>query len=118
MFAALASLVSRQEDVGTVTSPATMLLLAPYFLAVTVQPGEQPSTAVELLSMVPLLSPMLMPMRIAVGVDTVSVIVSFAISVVALGALIWAAGRIYGESVLRTGARVPVKDALRSIVRA
>jgi len=107
--------VSRQEEVGSATSPLMILIVVPYVLGVSVLPGNPGSPLIEWLSMVPLCAPLLMPMRIAIGaVPAWQVLVAFGLTVGLLVALVWLAGRMYGNAVLNTGARVPLRDALRS----
>lgn len=114
VFAALAALVSRQEEVASVTAPATTMLVIPYLLAVTmIRPGEDIPEWVDWVSMAPLFSPIMMPMRAAVGAPQWQLWTALALSLVALGVLVWLAGRMYASSVLHTGARIRMRDALR-----
>jgi len=56
-----------------------------------------------------------MPMRIALGtVETWEILASLALSLALIPVLVWGAGRIYSNAVLRTGARVRLRDALRA----
>lgn len=115
LFAALGALVSRQEDVGSATSPITMLLVIPYVLGISILPASPDSGLLSALSMVPLCSPTLMPMRIAVGSAAPwQNGVALGVSVAVLAALVWLSGRIYRNAVLRTGAKVRLVDALRA----
>jgi ABC-2 type transport system permease protein len=87
----------------------------PYILGVSILPGNPASPLIEVLSMIPLCAPLLMPMRIAIGaVPAWQVVVSFGLTVGFLVALVWLAGRMYGNAVLNPGARVPLRAALRS----
>jgi ABC-2 type transport system permease protein len=114
MFAAIGALVSRQEEVGSATSPLMILIIVPYLLGVSVLPGNPGSPLIEWLSMVPLCAPLLMPMRIAIGaVPAWQVVVALGLTIGFLVALVWLAGRMYGNAVLNTGARVPLRAALR-----
>ncbi len=113
-LAALASLVSRQEDVASVTAPVMMLMIIPYVIAISIAPWDPDNTIVAVLSYLPFAAPLVMPIRIALGaVETWQVLVSLALSVVLIPGLVWLAARIYSNAVMRTGARVRVKDALR-----
>lgn len=112
-LAALASLVSRQEDVASVTAPVMMLMIIPYVIAISIAPWDPNNTIVAILSYVPFASPLVMPIRIAVGVvETWQVLVSLALSLVLIPGLVWIAARIYSNAVMRTGARVRFRDAL------
>ena len=111
LFAAAASLVSRQEDVGAVTSPVTYLVMIPYFAVIFF--NDNP-TVMAVMSYIPFSAPVGMPLRLFLGtaewweplVSLVVLIASTAV-VVALGS------RIYSNSLLRTGSRVKLREALK-----
>ncbi|WP_315093617.1 ABC transporter permease [uncultured Cellulomonas sp.] len=110
---ALAALVSRQEDVGSVTAPVLTLMMIPYLVGVTIGPWDPTNPLFVGLSYVPFCSPMLMPMRIALGeVAAWEVALSLALSLALVPVLVWLAGRVYSNAVLRSGGRVKLKDAL------
>ncbi len=111
MYAALSSTVSRPEDVASVTSPLTYLLTIPYIGPMI---GFQNESLMAWLSYLPFSSPVAMPLRILQGnaawwepIAATGVMIMFVIVV------IWLAGRIYRNSVLRTGTRVKLAEALR-----
>jgi ABC-2 type transport system permease protein len=115
VFAGLGALVSRQEDVGSVVAPALMFLIAGYVLGVSVLPSDPGSHLMEVLSVIPVFAPTVMPMRLAMGgVPPWEAILSIALVATLIPALIWLAARIYGNAVLRTGARVSLRQALRA----
>lgn len=114
LLGALASLVSRQEDVGNVIAPVTMMLMVPYLLAVTIAPWQPDNTLVVVVSLIPFFSPILMPVRIALGAAEVwEIALTVGLSVVLIVVLTWLAGKIYSRAVMRTGARVSIKEVLR-----
>jgi ABC-2 type transport system permease protein len=115
VFAALAALVSRQEDVGGVTAPAIMAIVLPYVLGISILPSDPTNELIATLSLIPLFSPMLMPMRMAFGVAPLwQVVLSIGLSIILIGLLVWLAGRIYRNAVLRMGSRVRFREAFRS----
>ncbi|MEU0535765.1 ABC transporter permease [Amycolatopsis tolypomycina] len=115
VFAALGALVSRQEDVGGVTTPALMFVIAGYVIGISVLPSDPGNTFVEVLSVIPVFSPTLMPMRLAMGgVPVWEAVVSVGLVVLLIPGLIWFAARIYRNAVMRTGAKVKLRDALRA----
>ncbi|MGV1004781.1 MAG: ABC transporter permease [Candidatus Nanopelagicales bacterium] len=117
-IAALAALVSRQEEVGSVTAPVMMLLIIPYIIGVSVGPWQPDSTLIVWLSIIPISSSMVMPIRIAMGVATGwQIALAVGLSLALLPVLVWAAGRVYSAAVLRTGAKVPFREALRALAR-
>ena len=114
VFAAAGALVSRQEDVAGVSMPIMMPLIAAWVLGVSILPAEPDSTLLAVLSVIPVLSPVLMPMRIAMGTAAGWEIgLSVALTIVLLVAMARLSGMIYRNSVLRTGARVRLSEALR-----
>lgn len=115
LFAAAGALVSRQEDAGGVTGPLLILIILPFVLGVTVLPTNPDSTLITVLSFIPLFSPMLMSMRLAIhAAPAWQGGVALALTVLTVLGLIWLTGRIYGNAVLRVGARVKLTDALRA----
>jgi ABC-2 type transport system permease protein len=71
------------------------------------------------LSLVPITAPMTMPVRIAAGDPGVAQIAaSVAVTVVSNYALVVIAGRVSARNVLRTGAHVSWKSALRAAGQA
>ncbi len=115
VFAALGALVSRQEDVGGATMPALMFVIAGYVIGISVLPSDPGNTFVEVLSVIPVFSPTLMPMRLAMGgVPVWEAVVSVGLVVLMIPGLIWLAARIYRNAVMRTGAKVKLRDALRA----
>ena len=115
VFAALGALVSRQEDVNGAITPALMFVIAGYIVGVSVLPSNPGSGFVEVLSIIPVFAPTLMPMRLAMGgVPGWEAALSVALVVALIPALIWFAGRIYNNAVMRTGAKVKLRDALKA----
>ncbi|SDN38944.1 ABC transporter permease [Allokutzneria albata] len=115
MFAMAGSLVSRQEDINSVVQPLMFSAIIPFVLTFITIPRDPESKLLEVLSFIPPFSPIVMPARAALGVAPAwQVIVSVVLAVAALAGLIWLAGRVFGNAVLRTGSRVKLRDALRS----
>ena len=115
VFAALGALVSRQEDVAGVTTPALMVVVVPYILGISILPSDPENHLMAILSYIPFFAPTLMPMRIALGVaQPWEIALSVGLMLVLIVTLVWLAGRIYSNAVLRMGSRVQLRDALRS----
>jgi ABC-2 type transport system permease protein len=113
LFAGLGALVSRQEDVGGVTAVPTMAIILPYVLAVSILPSDPENELMALLSLIPFFSPMIMPMRIALDVAPAwQVFLSVGLTCLLIAALVWFAGRVYRNAVLRMGSRVRLTEAL------
>jgi ABC-2 type transport system permease protein len=112
LFAAAAVLVSRQEDVGSVTTPVMMLVMIPYFLIIVAYDNP---TILGIMSYVPFSAPIGMPMRIFLGTaEWWEPILSLVILVASTAVIILIGARIYENGLLRMGGRVKLKDALSS----
>jgi ABC-2 type transport system permease protein len=110
LYAATASLVSRQEDVGSATSPVMILVMLPYILVITFNNNP---VVLAIMSYVPFSAPVGMPMRVFLGeaawwepLLSLVVLLATTAAVIAIGA------RIYSNALLRTGARVKLSEAL------
>ena len=114
MLGALSSLVSRQEDVGSIISPVILLLMVPYIIGVTIAPWDPDSPIVLWLSMFPLFSPLLMLIRIAIdSAPAWQLALSVGLSVATIAFLVVLAGKIYSRAVMRTGARLSLREVLK-----
>lgn len=111
IYAALSALVSRQEDIGSVTSPVMILVMAPYMAIIIF--NDNPF-AQAIMSYIPFSAPVAMPVRLYLGTaEWWEPIASLGIILVAIAAVLGLAARIYEGSILRTGARVKISDALK-----
>ena len=113
LAAAFGSLVSRQEELNSVLTPMTMLMmltyLTAYFAAV-----EPTGTVARVLSLVPPFSSMVMPVRTAAtDVPLGEILIAGVLMVVAVAAVLLGAARVYQRAVLRTGARVKLSEVVR-----
>jgi ABC-2 type transport system permease protein len=111
VFAAAAARVSRQEDVQNVTTPITMVLAASFFAGIYAS-NAPTSTATAVLSIVPPFSALVSPPRVAAGAAPLwQQALSVTLMLLAIVALVRVAARLYEGAVLRTGARVSLRDA-------
>ncbi|WP_061015597.1 ABC transporter permease [Microbacterium sp. CCH5-D1] len=111
MFAAAASMVSRQEDIGSTTTPITMLIMAPYILVIVF--NDNP-LVLTIMSYVPFSAPVGMPMRLFVGeAQWWEPLLSLVILLASCVAAIVIGAKIYENSLLRMGSRVKLREALR-----
>ena len=110
LFAAAAAMVSRMEDIGSTTTPLTMLVMAPYFLVIFFNDNPLVMT---IMSYVPFSAPVGMPVRIFLGdAQWWEPLLSLGIMLVTCTAAIWVGAKIYQNSLLRMGARVKLSEAL------
>ncbi len=111
LFAATASMVSRQEDIGSTTTPVTMLVMLPYFLVIFF--NDNP-TVLAIMSYVPFSAPVAMPVRLFLGTaEWWEPLLSLGILAATTLVVIWLGSRIYQNSLLKMGARVKWGEALK-----
>ncbi|HET6831672.1 MAG TPA: ABC transporter permease [Solirubrobacterales bacterium] len=112
-FAVAGAIVSRQEDVGSVTTPLSIVLVVGYLLSFST--SDDPSGALATIcTLLPPTAPMVVPARAAVdGLPTAELIASLVLMLLAVAALVRLAGRIYERAVLRVGAPMKLTEGLR-----
>jgi ABC-2 type transport system permease protein len=114
-FAAVAALVSRQEDVQAVVTPVLIFVIIGYVAGVSILPGDPGNQVMEIMSMIPVFAPTVMPMRLAVGgVPPIESAIAVAGMLVIIPLLVVLGGRIYRNAVVRSGARVKLREAWRA----
>ncbi|MPV36561.1 ABC transporter permease [Georgenia subflava] len=114
LFGGFAALVSRQEDIGSVTTPLMFLLFIPFYATMFLVPNDPDGTLATVLSQVPFFAPFMMPVRDAFGVLAPwEMPLAIAIAVVVIPLLVWVAARVYRRGVLHTGGRMKLTDALK-----
>jgi ABC-2 type transport system permease protein len=114
LYAALGSTVSRQEELNSLVAPMIFLLLIPFVLVANLLPNDPRNGVAAALSFVPFFSQTIMPARYALGVAPLwEVGVAALLAVLTIVVVVRVAGRVYANSILRTGARVGLVEALR-----
>jgi ABC-2 type transport system permease protein len=114
VFAVAASLVSRQEDLGSVLTPTTILLVVGFIVAIQAA-GDPTSTLATVTSYVPGLSPLVMPVRQAAGEAAAwEVALAVVLMLVAIALIVRLGGRVYAGALLRTSGRTKIREALRA----
>jgi ABC-2 type transport system permease protein len=120
LFAAAASLVSRQEDVNQSVLPMMLLATSGYMVAVYAGTGLLDLRAgwMTVIAQVPFFSPFMMLGRVTSGASSVvEVVLSIALLALAIVGALWLAARIYAAGVLLYGQRPSLRKVL-SIVRS
>ncbi|KQS60382.1 ABC transporter permease [Geodermatophilus sp. Leaf369] len=112
VFAVAASLVSRQEDLGSVLTPTTLLLVVGFI--VSLQAAQDPgSTLATVTSFVPGLSPLVMPVRMAAGEAAVwEIVAAVLVNLAAIAVVVRIGGRVYSGALLRTSGKTKLREAL------
>ncbi len=114
IYGALGSLVSRQEDTQSVVSPLNIILIVGFIAGINLLLRDPSGSGTKVLSLIPLLSPILMPARISTGAAAGwEIALSLGLTVTLVALLTWLGGKIYGNSVLRIGSRIKLSEALR-----
>ena len=112
-YAAAGSLVSRQEDAQGAVTPMVLIVTVAYLASLILVVPEPTSTVARAVSLLPPVAPLAMPARVAVGaVEPWEMAVAVALMAVAIWLMITLAARLYTNAILRTGARVPLREAL------
>ena len=114
VFAVAGSLVSRMEELQNVLVPINLVILASFFISIGAL-QDPDSTLAIVASLLPFSAALAMPVRIVLGAATpLQVALSVTLLVGSTLLLIPLAGRLYSGAVLRTGARVKLRDAWRA----
>ncbi len=113
-FAVAGALVSRMEELQNAIVPINLLVFASFFISI--QAVQDPdSTPAVIASLLPFSSALAMPVRMVLGAATTwQVLASLAIVIGSTALLVPLAGRVYAGAVLRTGAKVRLRDAWRA----
>lgn len=114
LYAISGVIVSRQEDLQASSTPVTMVLVACYLVGFPTL--ETPDSGLAVIaSLVPLSSPIIMPVRVVVGeASAVEVAASLGLLALAIALLIPLGARIYEATVLRMGKPLKLREAWRA----
>ena len=113
MYAALGSLVSKTEDVNSVTAPLTIVNVAVYLVSIYAL-SDPDAGFVKVLSFVPFFTPMLMFIRVALGTIAIWEFILGVVLVLIMSYLLtWLAAKIYRVGVLLYGKRPSAREILR-----
>ena len=114
LYAAVGATVSRQEDLqGVLLLPAIFIL--PGFFISQLAVSNPDLAIVRFGSFFPPWTPMIMPMRTALGTaQPWEVALSIALVVAGIVLLVWVGSRVYTGALLRTGGTVKLRDAWKS----
>jgi ABC-2 type transport system permease protein len=114
MFAVAGALVSRMEELQNAIVPINLLIFASFLISIGAL-QDPDSTIARIASVLPISSALAMPVRMVLGSATTwEILASLALVVGSTALLIPLAGRVYAGAVLRTGAKVKLRDAWRA----
>lgn len=115
IYAAAGSMAERQDQVQSLAFPLSLPQIFGYVVALSSAASASPPPLLKVLAYVPLTAPFAMPMLVGRGVVAwwqFALSVTLSVGATALAAR-WAA-RVYRRAILRTGRRVPLREALRN----
>ena len=117
IYAAAASLISRTEDLASVTTPVILPVVGAFVIAQFAL--IQPSAAIVVAcSLVPFLSPFVMFTRIAISTVPIwQVVLAIGIDAATVVACFWAAGKVYRIGMLVYG-KLPSPKQILAAIRA
>jgi ABC-2 type transport system permease protein len=111
----LGALASRMEEASNASSPVSFVAMGGYFFALLVALNDPSGTAARIATFLPPVSPMVVPLRAALGaIEPWEMIGSAVVMVAAIWVLFVVGGRVYSGAVLQTGARMRLRDAWRA----
>lgn len=114
MYAAAGSTAERQDQVQTLALPLSVPILIGYVFAITVASTGHADLLFKVLAYLPPTAPFCMPILVALHlVAWWQFVASVLFSVAGTAAMALFAARVYARAVLRTGARVPLRDLVR-----
>ena len=115
VYAAAGSLAERQDQVQSLALPLSLPMVVGYVVALTAVTSSSPSLLVQIFSYIPLTAPFTMPVLVGLGdVSLWQVILSAAISIGSTVVVARVATGVYQRAILRTGARVRLRDVRSS----
>lgn len=114
LYAGVSALAARQEDLGVMNLPLTMMQVIAFYLGMFLSMTNVNSVVLQVISYLPFFNCFTMPFRQAYGAaQTWEMLVSAGINIVVIPGIIWLAGRLYHAGILHTGSRLSFAKALR-----
>jgi ABC-2 type transport system permease protein len=112
-YAAIGSAVTSEQEGQSVQALAMLPIIVPLMFIVRITNDPAGSLATTL-SIVPLTSPIAMPVRLAAAaVPSIELFASMALLALSLVAMTWAAGKIYRIGILSTGKKPSIAEVWR-----
>jgi ABC-2 type transport system permease protein len=112
----LGALASRMEEASNASSPVSFIATGAYLFSLFVVIDDPAGLPARVATLIPPVAPMVVPLRAALGaIEPWEVALSALLTTLTIAVLFVIGGRVYAGAVLRTGARVPYREALRSL---
>jgi len=114
LFAVGGALASRVEELQSTTTPLTFLAMGSFFAAVT-SGGDPGGPVARVATFLPFSAPMVLPIRVAAGeVSLPVVLMSVAIVLISIVAVMALAARVYAGGALHLRGQLKLRNALRA----
>jgi len=111
----LGALATRIEEASNASTPVTTVAIVSYLIGLFAVTDDPTGIVARVATFVPPSAPMVVPLRAALGaIEPWEVVVSIAITLVAIYGLFVVGGRVYSGAVLQTAGRMKLRDAWRS----
>lgn len=113
LFAIIGAIVTNSQEAQQFVFPVLMPFILGLFIAMAA--AQNPNSTVAVIgSIVPLTSPMVMPVRISVaGVDWMQMGISLVLLFASAAAIIWLAAKIYRVAIFATGQKPTGREIMR-----
>lgn len=113
MYAAAGSAVTSEQEAQQLAFPLMLPLFVPIVFILPILTDPLGATA-RTLSLIPLMSPVVMPMRaVATDVPLWEIAASMGLLVLGTAAVVWLAGKIYRVGILSTGKKPSMRELVR-----
>ncbi len=111
----LGALASRMEEASNASMPVTTVAMVSYFVAIFAVINDPSGIVAVVATFVPPAAPFVVPLRAAFdAISPIELILSVAVTVVAIWVLFVVGARVYAGAVLQTAGRMKIRDAWRS----
>jgi ABC-2 type transport system permease protein len=111
----LGALASRMEEASNASAPVSILASLAYVFALIVATNDPSGTAARIATFIPPVSPMVVPLRAALGaIEPWEIVLSVALMLASIWVLFVVGARVYSGAVLSTGGRIRLRDAWRA----
>jgi ABC-2 type transport system permease protein len=111
----LGALASRMEEASNASAPVSILASLAYVFALVVATDDPAGTAARIATFIPPVSPMVVPLRAALGaIEPWEIVLSVALMLASIWVLFVVGARVYSGAVLTSGGRIRLRDAWRA----
>ncbi len=111
----LGALASRMEEASNASAPVSILASIAYVFALLVALDDPTGVPARIATLIPPVSPMVVPLRAALGaIEPWEIVLAIGITAATIWLLFVVGGRVYSGAVLQTTGRVRLRDAWRS----